>query len=430
MTRVESPVKSAPIRLGANFGRLWTASIASNLADGLGRTAVPLIATTLTTDPLLIAGVAAIAYVPWIFFGLLSGVVVDRVDRRHAMAVANGVRVLAAAGIALAIATGNLTIWLLYAGILVFGLGETVYDNATTAIVPTLVEKRGLEKANSRMQAADLVVQSFIATPIAGLLLAVSIIIPILSTAAGFLVAAALALTLPLAAGRAPKPEEPVAKTTVRADAKEAAVYLFRHRFLRGMVITTSLIGGLLAFAQATSVLFFLDTMSVPLAAIGFATAGIGVGALAGALVASSLVARFGRSRVMLTSVIVSGLAIGATGMAPNIWIALVFYAISASGVAVWNVPWGALRQDIVPGRLLGRFTGLTRTFVWGLFPVAGLLGGLVARIDLRLPFIVGGALMVVVALCAVRLLLAVDRHSAEASAQASAQVSEQPSPQ
>jgi MFS family permease len=276
------------------------------------------------------------------------------------------------------------------------------------------------------MQAADLVVQSFIATPIAGLLLAVSIIIPILSTAAGFLVAAALALTLPLAAGRVPKPEEPVAKTTVRADAKEAAEYLFGHRFLRGMVITTSLIGGLLAFAQATSVLFFLDTMSVPLAAIGFATAGIGVGALAGALVASSLVARFGRSRVMLVSVIVSGLAIGATGLAPTIWIALVFYAISAAGVAVWNVPWGALRQDIVAGRLLGRFTGLTRTFVWGLFPVAGLLGGLVARIDLRLPFIVGGALMVVVALCAVRLLLAVDRHSAEASAQ----VSEQSSPQ
>ncbi|MGV8883756.1 MAG: MFS transporter [Rhodoglobus sp.] len=426
MTRVESVVKPAPVRLGANFGRLWTASIASNLADGLGRTAVPLIATTLTTDPLLIAGVAAIAYVPWLFFGLLSGVVVDRVDRRHAMAVANSVRVLAAAGIALAIATGSLTIWLLYAGIVVFGLGETVYDNATTAIIPTLVGKRELEKANSRMQAADLVVQSFIATPIAGLLLAVSIIIPILSTAAGFLVAAVLALTLPLAAGRAPEPDEPLAKTTVRADAKEAAVFLFRHRFLRGMVITTSLIGGLLAFAQATSVLFFLDTMSVPLAAIGFATAGIGIGALAGALAASSLVARFGRSRVMLVSVIVSGLGIGGTGLAPNIWVALVFYAIGAGGVAVWNVPWGALRQDIVPGRLLGRFTGLTRTFVWGLFPVAGVLGGLVARIDLRLPFIVGGALMVLVALCAVRLLLAVDRHSEEASALGSAHTSPQ----
>lgn len=410
--------RRAPVRLGANFARLWTASIASNLADGLGRTAVPLIATTLTTDPLLIAGVSAIAYVPWLFFGFLSGVLVDRVDRRFAMASANALRVLAASGIALAIATGDLTIWILYAGILIFGLGETVYDNATIAMVPTLVDKPGLEKANSRMQAADLVVQNFIATPIAGVLLAVSIIIPVLSTAAGFLVAAVLALTLPLAAGRSALPEEPVARSTVRADAREAVQYLLRHRFLRGMVLVTSAVGGLLAFAQATIVLFLLDTLHVPLAAIGFATAVVGVGGLVGALVASPLVARWGRSRVMLASVIVTGLAILGTGLAPNIWVALVLYALSACGVSIWNVPWGALRQDIVPGRLLGRITGLTRTFVWGIFPIASVLGGLVARIDLRLPFIVGGILMVIVTLCASRLLLAVDRQgTAEADA-------------
>lgn len=401
------------IRLGADFNRLWTASIASNLADGLGRTAVPLIATTLTTDPLLIAGVGAIAYVPWLLFGFLAGVLVDRVDRRHAMAAANSLRVLAAAGIALSIATGSLTIWILYVGILIFGLGETIYDNATIAMVPTLVDKRGLEKANSRMQAADLVVQNFIATPIAGVLLAVSIIIPVLSTAAGFLVAAVLALTLPLAAGRSQSPEGPAVRSTVREDAREAALYLIRHTFLRGMVIMTSLIGGLLAFSQATVVLFFLDTLDVPLAAMGFATAVVGVGGLLGALIASALVARWGRSRVMMASVILTGLAILGTGLAPNVWVALVLYALSACGVAIWNVPWGALRQDIVPGRLLGRFTGLTRTFVWGIFPIASLVGGLVARLDLRLPFIVGGILMVVVTLGASRLLLAVDRHSA-----------------
>ena len=41
--------------LGRDFGKLWTAAAFSNLADGLGRTAVPLIATTLTRDPLAIS---------------------------------------------------------------------------------------------------------------------------------------------------------------------------------------------------------------------------------------------------------------------------------------------------------------------------------------------------------------------------------------
>ena len=116
----------------------------------------------------------------------------------------------------------------------------------------------------------------------------------------------------------------------------------------------------------------------------------------------------------MIVALIVCAVAIGATGFAPSVWIAIVSYAIGAGAVAVWNVPWGALRQDIVPGALLGRITGLTRTLVWGLFPVAGLLGGFVARVDLRLPFIIGGALMLVTALGALKHLLAVDRFSGE----------------
>jgi MFS family permease len=399
-------------RLGSGFNRLWTAAIASNLADGLGRTAVPLIATTLTRDPLLIAGVSALAFVPWLLFGVAAGVIVDRVDRRIAMAAANAVRVLAAAGIAAAIATDSLTIWLLYVCILVFGIGETVYDNATTAIVPSIVEKRGLEKANSRMQAAEMVVQNFIATPVAGLLFAVAIAIPVLFTAAGFFVAAALALTLPLAAGRALRdPSLPERNKSARGDAKEAAVFLFRHRFLRSMVLLTSATGSLLALAQASSVLFFLDTLDVPVAAIGFVTAGIGAGALVGALTASAAVRRFGRGMVMFVACLFAGLGLVITGVSPNIYIAVAAYAFGAYGVATWNVPWGALRQDIVPGHLLGRVTGLNRTLVWGLFPVAGLLGGLLGRIDLRLPFVLGGALIMVVTLVGARLLLSASKR-------------------
>lgn len=412
-----APTSSTSRSLGSGFNRLWGASIASNLADGLGRTAVPLLATTLTKDPLLIAGVSALAFVPWLLFGVLAGVIADRVDRRFAMAAANATRVVAASGIAIAIATGTLTIWLLYVCILVFGIGETVYDNATTAVVPSLVGKAGLERANSRMQAAEMVVQNFIATPIAGLLFAVSIIIPMLSTAAGFLVAAALALTLPLAAGRAARDAAtPVERTTAGADIREAVSFLMHHRFLRNMMLVTSATGSLLAFAQASSVLFFLETLDVPIAAIGFVTAGIGAGALVGALTASSLVARFGRGAIMLCACIVAGAGLVATGLAPNIYVAVAAYAMGACGVATWNVPWGALRQDLVPGRLLGRVTGLNRTIVWGLFPIAGLIGGLVARADLRLPFLVGGALIVVVSLAASRLLLSASKQGSAAS--------------
>ena len=42
------------------FKRLWTANIFTNLADGLGKTAFPLLAITLTRDPLLISIIGAL----------------------------------------------------------------------------------------------------------------------------------------------------------------------------------------------------------------------------------------------------------------------------------------------------------------------------------------------------------------------------------
>src|SRR3954467_3099486 len=190
--------------LGAGFGRLWTAAIASNLADGLGRTAVPLIATTLTRDPALIAGVTAVTFLPWLLFGIPAGMLLDRVDRRIAMAVANSIRFAVATVLALLITTDTLTIWLLYACVLAFGLGETVFDNATSTVVPALVTRDQLDRANGRMQSAEITIQQFVATPVAGFLFAVAIVLPIWLTGAGFLGAGLPALSFPVAPAHAP----------------------------------------------------------------------------------------------------------------------------------------------------------------------------------------------------------------------------------
>ena len=182
--------------------------------------------------------------------------------------------------------------------------------------------------------------------------------------------------------------------------------FLLGHRFLRNLIGATAVVGLMLALAQATSILFFLDTLEVPLFAIGFVTAGIGLGAMAGSLLASPLVERFGRGKVMFGGTLVCGIAIGLTGLAPTIWVAVPFYAVSAAGVAAWNVSYGSLRQELIPGPLLGRTIGIIRTITWGLMPIAAVAGGFLSRIDLRLPFYVGGIVTVVVVLLAARLLL------------------------
>lgn len=433
--------------LGVDFGRLWTAAAFSNLADGIGRTAVPLIATTLTRDPLAISVIGALAFLPWLVFGLPAGMIVDRFDRRYVMAAANGIRGAVAVWLAVLTVTGTLDLWALFVGTLVFGLGETLFDNATNAVIPGVVRRDQLERANGWMQAAQVTIDSFIATPIAGVLFAVSLGLPLWIGGAGYLVPIALALLLPLSAARplrraresatraaspvfdADAPDvvpamsaEPVATppSASGVSAREAISYLWHNSYLRAMVVFTSLVGSALSFAQAASILYFLDVQHVAPAAIGFVTAGIGIGALVGSIVAARLVARFGRGPVMFTANFVAAVGLVLTGIAPGLATAIASYALMAFAVSIWNVPWGALRQQIVPPHLFGRVLGIIRMLTWGLFPVATLIGGWVARADLRLPFIIAGAVVFVAAVAASHLLIVGTRQAgAEAEAEA-----------
>lgn len=109
----------------------------------------------------------------------------------------------------------------------------------------------------------------------------------------------------------------------------------------------------------------------------------------------------------MLVANAIAGTAAILVGVAPEIWSAVVSYAVMAFAVSTWNVPWGALRQQIIPPHLFGRVLGITRTLTWGIFPLATLLGGWVAaQTDLRLPFVIGGGVILLAAALAIRLLI------------------------
>src|SRR5262245_43065616 len=99
----EEAARSARAALGPSFWRLWSADTISVYGDGISFAAFPLLAGTITTDPRQIALVSVGEYLPWVLFGLLAGVFVDRVDRRRTMWVVDAARTAVLVGFALAI---------------------------------------------------------------------------------------------------------------------------------------------------------------------------------------------------------------------------------------------------------------------------------------------------------------------------------------
>ncbi|MGH8963679.1 MAG: MFS transporter [Jatrophihabitantaceae bacterium] len=382
-------------QLGPGFWRLYASSATSNLADGIGRTALPLLAAYYTRSPLLISGLASLAFLPWLFFALPSGALVDRVDRRYAMAAANAVRAVATAALGVLVLTHLANIVVLYTIAFALGVAETVYDSATRAILAQVVTTDRLDSANGLLTVEETLGQSFLGATIGSALFAFAVSAPFLLNASGFTVAAVLILTL---RGRF-RPTRTAAKASVRADVVEGVRWLTRHRFLRGLTLVSAGSAFVQSMGTGVLVLYVLEILRLPAGDFGYVMVGAGIGSIIGGIATPLLATRFGRGPLLVIGAVVSAVGVAGMGMTRNGYIAVILFALSGGGVMVWNVLTMSLRQALIPQALFGRVQGAYRTVVWGAIPLGSLAGGLLANaFGLRTVFVAAGAGLLVMA--------------------------------
>src|SRR6187551_3848205 len=124
---MDDSIKSVAPRIQINrFWALWSATATSNLADGIFKLALPLLATRLTDSPSLVAGVAFAVRLPWLLFALFAGVLADRMDRRAMIIWSNMARVVVLAGLVVALLADAVTLPVIYIAALLLGVAETL----------------------------------------------------------------------------------------------------------------------------------------------------------------------------------------------------------------------------------------------------------------------------------------------------------------
>jgi Na+/melibiose symporter-like transporter len=398
----ESP---AAQRTSSAFAKLFTANVSSSFGDGIARTAIPLLAISVTRDPLLISGVAALQMLPWLLFALPAGMIVDRIDRRWALAIANGVRTVLASVLLILAVTGSLTIWLLFVIVFIFGSCETIYDGAIRAIVPSVVARAELPKANGRIEAGEQVVQNFLAGPFTSLLLAVAVAIPLGVNVAMYALAGGLAFALPAAASGRQFSAATPDRQSLRQQLSEGLRFILGSPMLRWLWLLSTVTALFFSLATSSFVLFLVDRVGLPEQFFGVFMLGGAAGGLLAALATSRLASAWGAGLTMAIMTVIEAIGLLAVGLLPLLSVAILGFVVTSSAVTVWNILVVSLRQSAIPGRLLGRVHGTWRTLLWGIMPLGSVLGGLVASIDLALPFIIGGGGALLVSLVSFRFL-------------------------
>jgi MFS family permease len=354
----------------------------------------------LTNSPALLGVTSAIQSAPTLILSLLAGVLADRVDLRRLLVVTQSAGALLAAILAILTMTGAIQLWhvLVIAGLA--GSAQAFGMPAFQAVVSTIVERPAIGNAIA-LNSAQFNLGRILGPAVAGIAIATGgLALAFWANALSFLVVAVIVALLPI--------RSPAALLRVDASLWSNLVdgidYLRRERLIRVLV--------LLAAVPALFVLNYLvlmpvyarDVLEIGAPGLGILTAGVGVGALSGALSVAVLRPSGGSGALLLLGLTVSSTALIVFAVSRWLPLSLVALAILGAAQVAYYATTNTLIQILVPARLRGRVMSLYILTSLGVIPFGNLLAGLVAQSAGPTVALAGGGLLTLVAVAAVAL--------------------------
>lgn len=431
-------------KLGHAYWKLWSATAISNLGDGVSAIAYPWLASAVTRSPILIAAAGFASRLPWLIFTLHAGVITDRFDRRKLilwMDAFRGVLTLVVGAVVLlnqdslpslnelTSITDLETHWGLYltfvATAFLFGMAEVLRDNSAQTLLPSVVDKENLEKANGRMWSAESLTNSFIGPPLGSLLIGVAIFLPFFVDAGTFFIAVALIATVK--GNFRPVHDQPREKVNFKVEIKEGFTWLWNHTLLRPLAIILGCMNGVGTMVGVTFILFAQEVLGTSVFIFSILGTAGAIGGIIGGLLSPKISEKIGSGPSLWIALIVGPLGyliVGVTSSWQVVWVVTVFESFVA---VLWNTITVSLRQSIIPTNLLGRVNSVYRFFAWGAIPVGMFLGGMVVSLTqtlatrdlaLRAPYLLGAVLGLLIFFVAVPKLTtrALEKAKAEAA--------------
>lgn len=372
----KTPRDRAP--LGGSFWKLLTSSGLSNLADGVFKLALPLVAIRYTQEPVLIAGLSLVLSLPWLLFALQAGALADRLDRRKIMLAANIARAILLAGVAVSVGLGVESIWVLYAVALCIGTTETLYDTSAQSILPQIVNRSQLSRANGRLYAAEMTANQFIGPPLGGILVAAGAVIAFAVPAGLWIIAVGM---LFLVRGNFRVSRENPA--SMRSEIMVGLRFLWKTKVLRTLAFMTGLFNLTSSAVFAIFVLYAVgptSAMKLTDAQVGLLFTTTAIGSLIGSFLAERIERAIGRSRSLIIAILGGAVLIITPAFTTNPFIIGAAFLIGGLCIVLWNVVAVSLRQTITPDQLLGRVNSGYRLLAWGTMPLGAALGGILGQ--------------------------------------------------
>ena len=360
------------------FHKLAISNLLAQSAEQLTLAAVPIVAVLmLQAGPGQIGVLAAVQSLPFLLFSMPLGLLADSMSRRKLMLLSEILRVLALVVLIAGLLLDQISLPLLAAVGFFAAVGTVGFSVSAPSLVPALVNRENLAKANGRLELARSM--AFAGGPaLAGALIAW------MGASTSFVLSFMLSLA---AVGFLNQIKEPARQAAPDRhpwlELKDGAHFVWTHELLRPILFTSVAWNISWFVLQAIYVPYAIRTLGMSSSAVGLTLACYGAGMIFGSLMASKIVARIAFGNAILLGPFFSVLAaavMAATHFWPTSAVAGLSYFLFGFGPIIWTITSTTLRQSVTPNTLMGRVTAINIVAGTGARPIGALLGGLVGE--------------------------------------------------
>jgi Na+/melibiose symporter-like transporter len=379
------------LSLGQNRGfvRLWGARVVSRFGSALGYVVLIWFVYAETGSALAVVYVGLAEFIPTIAFGLFSGVIVDRYERRRVIVLSTLGRSAAMGGLVVSLYLLGFDLAVIVVASAIFSVCATFFGPGSQSLLPEIVPRQSLDRANGLFESSESVV-AIAGSGVAGALLILVGAIPSLGIdAASYLVAALLIAAIGVTAIPA---RTPSVSTGLIQEVREGLAYLRSARGLLQLTLISLVANFLFSIVLTFLVVYTSDILRGSALIYGVLEALLAAGwGIGGLLVGRLHLTRYTGRLAALSGFVEGGVVLGLI-LLPSVSTALPLVFLVGLWQGVLSVTWLSTVQAGVPQQYQGRYFATDNALSYAAIPGSQILGGvLIVAVGLSTTFLAVG---------------------------------------
>jgi MFS family permease len=373
LARIDQPNSTRPVPLWRNvsYMLLWSGQTVSSVGTQVSTIAFPLLVLFITHSPAQAGFMGAVRALPYLFFSLPAGALIDRWDRKRVMIICDIGRAIAMGSIPIAVALNRLSITQLFIVSAVEGTLYVFFNIAEVACLPRVVAKEQLPAANGQYAVAEG--GSVLVGPaLGGALFGIASMLPFVADAVSYAISVVTLLFIP---ARFQGERNATSRRSLRAEIVEGLVWLWRQPLIRFIAVLTG-VTNIPALALIVIVVAQRQ-MHASAGVVGLIFTVGGIGAIVGAAVGPWIQKRASFAAVILSTMWLWTLLFPLYALAPNpLWLGVVVAATFVLS-PIYNVVQMSYRLALIPDELQGRVNSVFRLIAFFGQPIGLAVTGL-----------------------------------------------------